>query len=214
LATAMRENEWPEDRINNHVKFWLVLEGHTWWHGHCEISKGTLLTYQAHMRHKWHDTLATPHSFNIALINPTLLLQIRDKLVHLVQVAQLELLKQVSPPHLPPITIHLTEAPPPSLTPLFSLDPPPSHLGPGYTSNHGPPTMLHKHTCTPPNAHWEHGTCVQWPQLLLGIPPPSLPPPPNQCNTLMHHTSPQLTADQQIPPQLQLPDHPQVPLSD
>ncbi|KAI6109413.1 hypothetical protein EDD16DRAFT_1487065, partial [Pisolithus croceorrhizus] len=149
LATAMRENEWPEDRINNHVKFWLVLEGHTWWHGHCEISKGTLLTYQAHMRHKWHDTLATPHSFNIALINPTLLLQIRDKLVHLVQVAQLELLKQVSPPHLPPITIHLTEAPPLSYPPLF----PRSHpitLGPWIYIQPRPPPLCYTNTLAPP----------------------------------------------------------------
>ncbi|KAI6008467.1 hypothetical protein EDC04DRAFT_2582065, partial [Pisolithus marmoratus] len=76
LATAMRENKWPEDWINSHIKFWLALEGHPWRHGHCEISKHALLTYQAHVQCKWHDTLTTPHSFNIALINPTLLSQI------------------------------------------------------------------------------------------------------------------------------------------
>ncbi|KAI6137190.1 hypothetical protein F5141DRAFT_1060069 [Pisolithus sp. B1] len=47
LATAMRENEWPEDRIDSHIKFWLALKGHSWRHGHCEISKQALLTYQA-----------------------------------------------------------------------------------------------------------------------------------------------------------------------
>ncbi|KAI6100516.1 hypothetical protein F5141DRAFT_988078, partial [Pisolithus sp. B1] len=96
LATAMRENEWPEDRIDSHIKFWLMLEGHAWRHGHCEISKHALLMYQAHVQRKWHNMLTTLHSFNIALINPTLLLQIRDELVHSVQVAQLESLKQVS----------------------------------------------------------------------------------------------------------------------
>ncbi|KAI6123136.1 hypothetical protein EV401DRAFT_1858311, partial [Pisolithus croceorrhizus] len=213
LATAMRENEWPEDRINNHVKFWLVLEGHTWWHGHCEISKGSLLTYQAHMRHKWHDTLATPHSFNIALINPTLLLQIRDKLVHLVQVAQLELLKQVSPPHLPPITIHLTEAPPPLLPPSFPSIPPHHTWALDIHPTTAPP-LCYTNTLAPPPMHIGNmGHVSNGPNCSLGYP---LPPyhPPNQCNTPMHHTSPQLTADQQIPPQLQLPDHPQVPLSD
>ncbi|KAI5982413.1 hypothetical protein EDD15DRAFT_2400498 [Pisolithus albus] len=94
LATAMRENEWPEDRVDSHIKFWIALEGHPWRHGHCEISKHALLTYQARVRRKWHDTLATPHSFNIALINTTLLSQIRDELVHSAQVAQLESLKQ------------------------------------------------------------------------------------------------------------------------
>ncbi|KAI6144847.1 hypothetical protein EDD17DRAFT_1437413, partial [Pisolithus thermaeus] len=54
LATAMKENEWPEDRIDSHIKFWLTLEGHPWRHGHCEISKQALLTYQAHVQHKWH----------------------------------------------------------------------------------------------------------------------------------------------------------------
>ncbi|KAI6000106.1 hypothetical protein EDD15DRAFT_2160344, partial [Pisolithus albus] len=101
LATAMRENDWPEERIASHVKFWLALESHPWRHGHCEISKRALLAYQARVRRKWHDTLATPHSFNIAHINTTLLMQIRDELVHSARVAELETLKQVSPtpPH-------------------------------------------------------------------------------------------------------------------
>ncbi|KAI6120820.1 hypothetical protein EDD17DRAFT_1485701, partial [Pisolithus thermaeus] len=60
LATAMRENELPEDRIDSHVKFWLVLKGHTWRHRHCEISKCALLTYQTCMQCKWHDMLAHP----------------------------------------------------------------------------------------------------------------------------------------------------------
>ncbi|KAI6114000.1 hypothetical protein F5141DRAFT_1001783, partial [Pisolithus sp. B1] len=121
LTTTMRENKWPENRINSHIKFWLVLKGHPWRHGHCEISKRALLTYQACVRCKWHDTLATPHSFNIALINPTLLLQIRDELIHSAQVTQLESLKQVSPLSIFSLaTTHLTETsplPPPSNPP-------------------------------------------------------------------------------------------------
>ncbi|KAI6161889.1 hypothetical protein EDD17DRAFT_1508740 [Pisolithus thermaeus] len=38
LATAMRENKWLEDRIDNHIKFWLAFEGHPWRHSNCEIS--------------------------------------------------------------------------------------------------------------------------------------------------------------------------------
>ncbi|KAI6027163.1 hypothetical protein EDC04DRAFT_2573124 [Pisolithus marmoratus] len=102
LATAMRENNWPKERIDSHIKFWLALESHPWRHGICEISKWALLAYQAQVRHKWHDTLATPHSFNIAHINTTLLTQIRDELVHTACIAKLESLKQVSPSLNPP----------------------------------------------------------------------------------------------------------------
>ncbi|KAI6124214.1 hypothetical protein EDD16DRAFT_1475459, partial [Pisolithus croceorrhizus] len=71
LATAMRENELPEDRIDSHVKFWLVLKGHTWRHRHCEISKCALLTYQTCMQCKWHDMLATLHSCQIVTSSVT-----------------------------------------------------------------------------------------------------------------------------------------------
>ncbi|KAI6039391.1 hypothetical protein EDC04DRAFT_2603253 [Pisolithus marmoratus] len=37
LATAMRENDWPEERIDSHIKFWLALKSHPWRHGICEI---------------------------------------------------------------------------------------------------------------------------------------------------------------------------------
>ncbi|KAI5991840.1 hypothetical protein EDD15DRAFT_2147452, partial [Pisolithus albus] len=46
LVTAMRENSWPDERVDSHVKFWLALESHPWRHGSCEISKRALLTYQ------------------------------------------------------------------------------------------------------------------------------------------------------------------------
>ncbi|KAI6039374.1 hypothetical protein EDC04DRAFT_2542823, partial [Pisolithus marmoratus] len=82
LTTAMRENGWPEEWVDNHIKFWLALESHPWRHGHCKISKCVLLAYQARVRCNWHDTLATPHSFNITHINAMLLTQIRDELVH------------------------------------------------------------------------------------------------------------------------------------
>ncbi|KAI6008962.1 hypothetical protein EDC04DRAFT_2549833, partial [Pisolithus marmoratus] len=46
LTTVMRENDWPEEWVDNHIKFWLALESHPWRHGHCEISKCALLAYQ------------------------------------------------------------------------------------------------------------------------------------------------------------------------
>ncbi|KAI6027065.1 hypothetical protein EDC04DRAFT_2573303 [Pisolithus marmoratus] len=104
LATALRESDWPEEWIDNHIKFWLALESHPWRHGHCQISKHALLAYQARVHHKWHDMLAIPHSFNLMHINTMLLMQIRDELVHTAHMAELELLKQASP--LLPPTCH------------------------------------------------------------------------------------------------------------
>ncbi|KAI6001743.1 hypothetical protein EDC04DRAFT_2611961 [Pisolithus marmoratus] len=108
LATTMKENNWPKERIDSHIKFWLALKSHPWRHSICEISKQALLAYQAQVRCKWHDTLATPHSFNIAHINTTLLTQIRDKLVHAACIAKLESLKQASlslNPHISKMTL-------------------------------------------------------------------------------------------------------------
>ncbi|KAI5988131.1 hypothetical protein EDC04DRAFT_2588829, partial [Pisolithus marmoratus] len=39
LTTAMRENDWPEERVDSHIKFWLALKSHLWRHSICEISK-------------------------------------------------------------------------------------------------------------------------------------------------------------------------------
>ncbi|KAI6027142.1 hypothetical protein EDC04DRAFT_2573143, partial [Pisolithus marmoratus] len=39
LATTMKENDWLEERIDSHIKFWLALKSHPWRHGTCKISK-------------------------------------------------------------------------------------------------------------------------------------------------------------------------------
>ncbi|KIO04615.1 hypothetical protein M404DRAFT_26070 [Pisolithus tinctorius Marx 270] len=96
LVAAMKENNWEKENVDNHVKFWLALENHPWRHGSCAISKSALLVYQARVRRKWHDTLNTGHSFNIALVNDRLLANIRDELVHSARVAELDSLKRVS----------------------------------------------------------------------------------------------------------------------
>ncbi|KAI6139958.1 hypothetical protein BKA82DRAFT_49943, partial [Pisolithus tinctorius] len=95
LANAMKENNWEANNINSHVKFWLALENHPWRHSHCEIGERALLVCQAQVHSRWHDTLNTEQSFNIAHINDILLVQIRDELVHSARVAELESLKQV-----------------------------------------------------------------------------------------------------------------------
>ncbi|KAI6148479.1 hypothetical protein BKA82DRAFT_120364 [Pisolithus tinctorius] len=73
IANTMKENNWEADNINSHVKFWLALENHPWRHSHCKISKRALLVYQAQVCRRWHDTLDTEQSCNIAHINDVLL---------------------------------------------------------------------------------------------------------------------------------------------
>ncbi|KAI6139956.1 hypothetical protein BKA82DRAFT_29946 [Pisolithus tinctorius] len=96
LVSAMKDNDWPKGQTHSHVRFWLALENHPWRHGSCNISKKALLEYQASIHCRWHNTLSTPQSFNIALINNMLLTQIQDKLVHSAWVVELNSFRQVS----------------------------------------------------------------------------------------------------------------------
>ncbi|KAI5982617.1 hypothetical protein EDD15DRAFT_2126138, partial [Pisolithus albus] len=46
LINAMRENEWPEDRVKMHVDFWTALETHPWRRSPLAHLKRALLLYQ------------------------------------------------------------------------------------------------------------------------------------------------------------------------
>ncbi|KIK77297.1 hypothetical protein PAXRUDRAFT_76249, partial [Paxillus rubicundulus Ve08.2h10] len=73
LLTAMRDNDWPEERIQIHADMWLALEVHEWCHDTCEHRQRAPLLYQAHVRKKWHEAISTKYAFSLAIINEEVL---------------------------------------------------------------------------------------------------------------------------------------------
>ncbi|KAG2127656.1 uncharacterized protein EDB93DRAFT_1269939 [Suillus bovinus] len=50
MITLMKENDWPEDRMNMHITFWSALQNHQWCHDFDIHKKRAILLYQAQQR--------------------------------------------------------------------------------------------------------------------------------------------------------------------
>ncbi|KAI6115072.1 hypothetical protein EDD16DRAFT_1427072, partial [Pisolithus croceorrhizus] len=53
FVNVMKENEWPDNRIQMHAAFWLALEVHPWQHSSLDQLKQALLLYQSHQCQCW-----------------------------------------------------------------------------------------------------------------------------------------------------------------
>lgn len=82
MLQAMKENGWDQKRLEAHLSFWMALGAHEWRHDSEDTAKRALIVYQATARKWWHDTLGTPHSFNLKYVNEALLNKIRMELMH------------------------------------------------------------------------------------------------------------------------------------
>lgn len=82
MLQAMKENGWDQKRLEVHLSFWMALGAHEWRHDSEDTAKRALIVYQATARKRWHDTLGTPHSFNLKYVNEALLNKIRMELMH------------------------------------------------------------------------------------------------------------------------------------
>ncbi|KAG1906131.1 uncharacterized protein F5891DRAFT_919798, partial [Suillus fuscotomentosus] len=54
MITAIKQHEWPEDRINMHIQFWTALQNHRWRHTFDTLKQCTLLLYQSQQQRLWH----------------------------------------------------------------------------------------------------------------------------------------------------------------
>lgn len=98
MLEAMKENGWDDQCVNAHLQFWMTLSAHEWKNGADEISKKSLLIYQACVRRRWHDTLGSTKAFNLCHLNMDLLSNIRSELVHKTAISQIAQMKTVRPP--------------------------------------------------------------------------------------------------------------------
>ena len=171
MLKAIKENGWDDQCINTHLQFWMALSAHKWKNGADEISKKSLLIYQAHICHSWHDTLSSAKAFNLHHLNTDILSNIRSELVHKTAISQIAQMKMVcplftirgsasshlsflSPPLCFPFTTYLTlqashSSSIPSICPRFPLSLFSLHAQLLHLSHHPDPTLPWVHGLIP-----------------------------------------------------------------
>jgi len=87
LIQQMTKFQWPNKAITALADFFTHLEVHPF--RQREFGEQALLTYQARVRHNWHDAIKTDSAFNIALFNEDLLQAIYKEVVDKAQVQSL-----------------------------------------------------------------------------------------------------------------------------
>jgi ribosomal protein S15P/S13E len=95
MITAMKLNDWPEDRVLMHVQFWTALQNHRWRHSFDELQRRALLLYQSQQRRLWHLTAGTLQGWSIAELNHELILEAREEIFNLQRTKALASLSQV-----------------------------------------------------------------------------------------------------------------------
>ena len=96
MITAMKQHEWPEDRVLMHVQFWTALQNHRWRHSFDEMQQRALLLYQSQQRRLWHLTAGSPQGgWSIAELNHELILEAREEIFNLQRTKALASLNQV-----------------------------------------------------------------------------------------------------------------------
>ncbi|KAJ8589189.1 hypothetical protein M405DRAFT_818456 [Rhizopogon salebrosus TDB-379] len=81
MINSMKENGWPDDRVNMHVQFWSALQNHRWRYSQDKIRQRALLVYQGQQRRRWHLTVGGPLSYSLARINQDLLDETKEELL-------------------------------------------------------------------------------------------------------------------------------------
>ncbi|KIK82065.1 hypothetical protein PAXRUDRAFT_805639, partial [Paxillus rubicundulus Ve08.2h10] len=121
MINVMHQCEWANTHVQMHIDLWLTIETHEWCHNTSPFNKATLLTYQAHVRRLWHRTIGLLASFDLTILNLSLLTKTRDKLVHNASMAQIALMQQVHPLPLSNIYFHLQLHSPPNFPVVIYL---------------------------------------------------------------------------------------------
>jgi hypothetical protein len=73
MIMLMKENDWPDDRIDMHIAFWSALQNHRWCHNFDAHKQQALLLYQAQQCRCWHLAIGSSNSWSLAKINQELL---------------------------------------------------------------------------------------------------------------------------------------------
>ncbi|KAG1901002.1 uncharacterized protein F5891DRAFT_979891 [Suillus fuscotomentosus] len=95
MITAMKQHEWPEDRINMHIQFWTALQNHRWRHTFNTLKQRALLLYQSQQRRLWHFTAGGPFGWSIAELNQDLIMEAGEEIFNEDRDLALAALKQV-----------------------------------------------------------------------------------------------------------------------
>jgi hypothetical protein len=81
MINSMRDNGWPDARMDMHIKFWSALQNHRWRHSRDKTKQRALLVYQGVQRKRWHLAIAGPNSYSLANINQELLDETKEDLL-------------------------------------------------------------------------------------------------------------------------------------
>ncbi|KAG2129055.1 uncharacterized protein EDB93DRAFT_1095637, partial [Suillus bovinus] len=73
MVTSMKDNGWPDDRVDMHIAFWSALQNHRWRHDFDVHKQHALLFYQAQQQRRWHLAIGSANSWSLAKINQDLL---------------------------------------------------------------------------------------------------------------------------------------------
>ncbi|KIK77592.1 hypothetical protein PAXRUDRAFT_166363, partial [Paxillus rubicundulus Ve08.2h10] len=95
MIEAMQDQEWREDCIEMHLKFWMALENHPWQHSHSKYSPKALLHYQGQQHCRWHQLVATPKAFSLTELEQELIKQAHKHLIHQEKVNEIQKLNLV-----------------------------------------------------------------------------------------------------------------------
>ncbi|KIJ12428.1 hypothetical protein PAXINDRAFT_14752 [Paxillus involutus ATCC 200175] len=81
MIAAMKQQEWPDERINMVRDFWVAFETHPWRHDPSEYRKRALLLYQGRVRRDWHKTLGTSAAFRLLPLREERLNELHQELL-------------------------------------------------------------------------------------------------------------------------------------
>lgn len=91
MVASMKQNDWPDDRINMHITFWSALQNHRWRHDFDIHKQRALLLYQAQQRRHWHLAIGSSNSWSLARINQELLNEAQETVFNQFRQQQLSL---------------------------------------------------------------------------------------------------------------------------
>ena len=80
MILSMKMHDWPDDRVNMHIQFWMALQSHRWRHAPDVLKQKALLLYQSQQRCRWHLTVGTAQGWSLEEINQDLLFEVREEL--------------------------------------------------------------------------------------------------------------------------------------
>ncbi|KAF8546402.1 hypothetical protein OG21DRAFT_1491251 [Imleria badia] len=96
MVAAMKQQDWPDDRLNMVCDFWITFEMHTWRHDTSKYRKRVLLLYQGRIHRDWHKTLGTSAAFSLLPLNEDRLNKLHQELLDNAYAAKIDAVPTVS----------------------------------------------------------------------------------------------------------------------